>query len=93
VQKSALLGEIVGAARAFRGLGENDRRGMSTSFVDTLNMKKSDAFSLTAIARANYARIYKALVTLLVFIAALGLGFILSRCISRPIDSVVAGIE
>jgi hypothetical protein len=56
-------------------------------------MKKSDAFSMTAIARANYARIYKALVTLLVFIAALGLGFILRRFISRPIESVFAGIE
>jgi hypothetical protein len=46
-------------------------------------MKKSDAFSMTAIARANYARNYTALVTLLVFIAALGLGFILRRFISR----------
>ena len=58
-----------------------------------INMKKSDDFSVAAMARAGYARIYSTVGMLLGFLAALGFGMILSRLITRPIDRVVAGIE
>ncbi len=58
-----------------------------------INMKKAGEFSIAAAARAGYARIYSGVGMLIGFVAALCLGFILTRIITRPIHRVVAGIE